>query len=203
MRVGVSLGLAVSLATMSSGVSGASSSVVKNSAYGFTFALPDHWQSVPLSGGDISGILDLMTKADPGLAGSLTTQVKRAVKQGIKVFVVGPISHHFASNINILAAPQSVGPSTSGYFDEIGVAVKVNLASSGMKNVVTSVVHWPQGRVLQVTYSFHLVVPHLLVEGLQDYVWHKGRIFVVTFSSTAMSTDRSIARVVGHSWRWT
>jgi hypothetical protein len=133
---------------------------------------------------------------------ALTTDVRQAVKEGITIFAFGPIVDRFASNINVIVEPQPSGPSTSGYFDELGVGVKLSLAGAGMKDISTSKVHWSQGTVLQATYTLHLASPSIAVKGVQDYVWHKGKIFVVTFSSAQLSTDTAAARVVGRSWHW-
>jgi len=185
-----------------SGVSGASVQTVKDAKYELAFSLPNGWRQIPLSGKDVSGLLDLVARSDPSMKSALTKEVKQAVRAGITIFALGPISNQFASNINVIVEPQSSGPSTSGYFDELGVEVKLNLASVGSKHISTSTVKWTQGKVLQATYTLHLSSPAVLVEGLQDYVWHKGKVFIVTFSSSKLSTDRTVAELVGRSWHW-
>ncbi len=202
MRTLVGLCLATSISVLTTGTSGASTHVVKNAKYGLSFTLPRHWEQISLSGNDISGLLDFVAKADPSMRSALTTDVRQAVKEGITIFAFGPIVDRFASNINVIVEPQPSGPSTSGYFDELGVGVKLSLAGAGMKDISTSKVHWSQGTVLQATYTLHLASPSIAVKGVQDYVWHKGKIFVVTFSSAQLSTDTAAARVVGRSWHW-
>ena len=155
-----------------------------------------------MTGNDISGLLDLVTKREPSLKSSLTAEVKQATKEGVKIFALGPIVNKFTSNINVIVEPQSTGPSTFGYFDQLGVEVKLNLASAGMKEIKTSKVHWSQGEVMQATYTLRLSSPTMSVKGIQDYVWHKGEIFVVTFSAAKLSTDESVASTVGRSWHW-
>jgi len=202
LRTTLPLCLALSASALASGPSGASTRTVTLAKYGLSFTLPNHWQEIPLTGGDISGMLDLVTKADPSMKSSLTSEVKQAAKQGVKIFALGPIVDKFASNINVIVEPQPTGPSTSGYFDQLGVVVKLNLASAGMKEVKTSKVHWPQGDVLQATYTLHLSSPLGSVKGIQDYVWHKGKIFIVTTSSSKLSTDQSVVATISRSWRW-
>lgn len=136
------------------------------------------------------------------MKGTLTTQVKQAAKEGIKIFAVGPITGQFASNMNVIVEPQVTGPSTPGYFDELGVEVKLNLTNAGMKEVKTSKVHWSQGDAVQATYTLHLATLNASVKGIQDYVWHKGRIYVVTFSVSTFATDKSVAKIVSNSWHW-
>jgi len=187
---------------MSTGTSGASTHTVTLKKYGLMFTLPTHWQEIPLTGSDISGLLDLVTKADPSMKSSLTTEVKQAAKAGVKIFALGPIVKKFATNINVIVEPQPTGPSTAGYFDQLGVEVKLNLAGAGMKEIKTSKLQWPQGEVLQATYALHLSSPVMVVKGIQDYVWHKGKIFIVTISSLTLSADEAVAAVVGHSWHW-
>jgi hypothetical protein len=78
--------------------------------------------------------------------------------------------------------------------------VKLNLSGSGMKRVKTRTVHWSQGDVLQATYV--LPLDSVMVRGIQDHVWHKGKVFIVTFSSASVSVDESVAKAVGKSWHW-
>jgi hypothetical protein len=198
----VPLLLTLSVILLTSDTSEASTQTVKVAQYNLSFALPSHWQQVALNGSDISGILDLVAKADPSMKHSLSTEVKQAAKEGIKIFAFGPIVDHFASNLNVIVEPQPSGPSTPGYFDQLGVEVKLNLANAGMKKISTSTVRWAQGEVLQATYSLHLVSPVIVVKGIQDYVWHKGRVFIVTFSSAKLSSDAAAAHLVGRSWHW-
>jgi len=194
--------LALLLTFLTAGTSGASSQTIKEPKYGLTFTLPNRWERIPLTGSDVSGLLDLLTKSDPSMKGTLTTQVKQAAKEGIKIFAVGPITGQFASNMNVIVEPQVTGPSTPGYFDELGVEVKLNLTNAGMKEVKTSKVHWSQGDAVQATYTLHLATLNASVKGIQDYVWHKGRIYVVTFSASTFATDKSVAKIVSNSWHW-
>ena len=187
---------------LTAGTSGASTQTVKEAKYGLTFTLPSRWERIPLTGSDVSGLLDLITKSDPSMKGTLTTQVKQAAKEGIKIFAVGPITGQFASNMNVIVEPQVTGPSTPGYFDELGVEVKLNLTNAGMKEVKTTKVRWSQGDVVQATYTLHLTTLNASVKGIQDYVWHKGRIYVVTFSASTFATDKSVAKIVSNSWHW-
>ena len=140
IRTFVTLALALSITVLATGTSGASKKLVKDMRYGFSFTLPDHWQQIPLTGNDISGLLDLATKADPSMKSSLTKEVKQAARSGVKIFALGPIINNFASNMNVVVEPLSSGPSTSGYFDELGAQVKLNLAGDGMKNAHTAAV---------------------------------------------------------------
>jgi hypothetical protein len=194
--------LVAAVTILTTGTSGANTLTVKDAKYNLSFTLPDQWREIPLSGGDISGLLDLATKADPSMKSSLTAEVKQEAKAGVKIFALGPIVDQFASNVNVIVEPQAEGPSTPGYFNELGVEVKLNLASAGFKKLKTSKVHWSQGDVLQVTYTLHLATTSSLVKGVQDYVWHKGKIFIVTFSSSKLSVDKVVAQLVGQSWRW-
>jgi hypothetical protein len=198
----VPLFLALTVTLLTSGTSGASTKTVTDAKYGLSFNLPDQWQEIPLTGSDITGLLDLVTKADPSMKSSLTKEVKQAAKTGIKIFALGPISDDFASNLNVIVEPLAGGPSTAGYFDQLGLEAKLNLAGAGMKKIVTSKVHWSQGEILQAKYTLHLSTSKVSVQGIQDYVWHKGNIFIVTFSSSKLSTDKAVAKIVSRSWHW-
>jgi hypothetical protein len=202
MRSIVPLCLALSVTLLTSDTSGASSQTVTVKKYGLSFTLPRGWQQIPLTRSDVSGLLDEITKTDPSLKSALTTEVKKAASEGMKVFALGPIVDQFASNINIIVEPLADGPSTSDYYKELGVEVKLNLAETGMKSIHTSKVHWSQGNVLQATYTLHLASSSVTDKGVQDYVWHKGMVFIVTFSSSKLSIDESVAKVVARSWNW-
>lgn len=202
LRTLVPLSLIATLTLLGTGTSGASSVTIKDAKYNLSFTLPGDWREIPLTGGDVSGLLDLATKADPSLKSSLTAEVKRETKAGVKIFVLGPISDEFASNLSVIVEPQAEGPSTSGYFDELGAEVKLGLAGSGFKKIETSKVHWSQGEVLQATYTLHLASTSVPVKGVQDYVWHKGKIFIVTITSGTLSADVAVAHQVGYSWHW-
>ncbi|MFI5035461.1 MAG: hypothetical protein ACHQFZ_04580 [Acidimicrobiales bacterium] len=181
---------------------GAAGSKLTDSKYGFSFSIPPGWQKIPLTGGDISGLLDLLTKSDPTMKGALTNEVKQAAKQGIKDFAFGPISHNFASNINVIVEAASGPSSGSSYFDQAGVEVKISLTGFGMTNVKTSTVDLPFGKELQATYSLPKTLAPQWAYGLQLYLRHKLHLYIVTFSSSTLSRDRSTALQAERSWRW-
>jgi hypothetical protein len=182
VRSTVSFVLLLLGSAMLSGVSGASGRTVTDSKDGLAFTLPSHWQQIPLSGNDITGFLDIITKSDPSMKSALTTEVKQAATKGVRIFALGPIVQHFSPNINVIVERQSTGPSTPGFFDELGVQVKLTLTSAGLKHVTTSTAHWAKSKVVQATYSLQVASSSAPVEGLQLYVWHGGKIFIVTFS---------------------
>ena len=55
---------------------GAAGPQVKEPKYGFTFALPTNWRTVPLNGSDIESLLNSATHNDPSLSNALSAQGK-------------------------------------------------------------------------------------------------------------------------------
>jgi len=175
---------------------------VHDAKYGFTFNLPAHWQSVPLSGGDVSGLLNLITKADPSMKAALSAQVTQAAKSGFRFFALGPIRNKFAPNINIIVEPVNGLPTGTSYYNEMGVEVKLNLVSAGLKNVRTGTVALSLGKVVEATYSLKTKLSASTAFGVQFYLPHKGHLFIVTFTSWSLATARSDSLTVGNSWGW-
>jgi hypothetical protein len=126
---------------------------VTDSKYGFSFSLPSGWEHIPLTGGDVSGLLDIITKNDPSMKCALSSDVKQEAHNGIKVFALGPISKNFASNVNVIVEGVSGLPSGSTYFDERGGEVKLELSGAGMNQVETSTVDLPFGKEMDSTYT--------------------------------------------------
>jgi hypothetical protein len=181
---------------------GASGSKVHDVKDGFSFSLPSGWLQIPLTGRDVSGLLDAATKADPALKGALTTQVQQYVKKGVKIFVVGPIVRGEASNINAIVASSAGLPSGATYFDELGVQVKIGLSSIGGQHVVTSKVKFAKGTQLQATYSLPTSMIKNGAYGVQLYIRHLSHLIVITFTSATKADSKRIAREVEKTWTW-
>jgi len=182
---------------------GASGAKVLDVKDGFSFSLPSGWLQIPLTGKDVSGLLDAATRADPALKTSLSNEVKQYVKKGVKVFVVGPIVRGEASNINAIVTSTAGLPSGAAYFDELGVQVKIGLATIGAQNVVTSKVTFANGTQLQAKYSLPTSMIKNGAYGVQLYVRHLSRLVVITCTSATRAASQRIAREVESTWAWT
>jgi|GEM_PF-2189131 hypothetical protein len=180
----------------------AASSKVTNTKYGFTFGLPSGWQEIPLTGGDVSGILETVTKADPALKAALGDEVKRDAKQGVQSFAVGPIMHAFASNINVIVEPASGLPTGSTYFDELKSETKTELASIGMLYAASSTISTPLGKEVQATYTLPAKLAPSGGYGLQIYLRHKSLFYIVTITTASKSSNQATAAELEDSWRW-
>ena len=181
----------------------ASGTTVLDAKDGFSFSLPSGWLQIPLTGKDVSGLLDAATKADPALKSTLSNQVQQYVKKGVKVFAIGPIVRRFASNVNVIVGPTTGLPSGAAYFDELGVQVKIGLATVGSQNIVTSKVKFARGTQLQATYSLPTALAKNPAYGVQLYIRHLGHLIVITFTSATLANSRLIAHEVESSWVWT
>lgn len=171
--------------------------------YGFSLSLPTHWRRVPLTGSDLTALLQAMRKQYPSLATALTAQVAQAAKHGIKLFAVGPPSHNFLPNINVGVQAVHAGATASQVDAELVAQLKIVLASSGATDLHVSSVATRLGRVVRASYVFDLKspTPHVF-DGVQLYTVHKGRLYVITCSAGARPQDLAIAAHVERTWRW-
>ena len=151
---------------------------VSEAKLGFSFSLPNHWQPIPLNGSDIKGLLDLATKADSSLKSTLSSEIKHAEQQGVKFFAVGPVTHHSLPNVNIIEESSSGVPTGKAFFQQ-GVEIKLQMTSSGFKNVKTNDVTLGFGKVVQATYAITSALTSRTVHGDQFYILHKSHLFIV------------------------
>jgi hypothetical protein len=180
----------------------AASSSVTSTKYGYSFGLQSGWQQIPLTGGDISGILTTVTKADPALKTALGNEVKQDAKQGVQSFAVGPIVNGFASNINVIVESVSGLPSGSSYFNEMKLGAKTDLAKIGMLHVASSIIETPIGKEIQATYTLPAKLAPPGTVGLQIYLRHKSLFYIVTITASTQSSNLITAGVVENSWKW-
>jgi hypothetical protein len=176
---------------------------VNESKYGFSFSLPSNWKAIPLTGTDAGALLNAAKSADPALANVLDSQLIQAVKQGLKVYAVGPVSGTSFPNLNIGIESSSGSPAGQAFLSAMDAEVKIALTEVGVQDLNTSDTRLPLGNALLVTYRLPLKVSSNLTEvGVQLYFEHGPEVYVVTFSSSSMSLDQAVSHVVENSWRW-
>jgi hypothetical protein len=176
---------------------------VDESQYGFSFSLPSKWKAIPLSGTDAAALLNAATSIDPALANVLDSQLIQAVKQGLKVYAVGPVSGTSFPNLNIGIESSSGSPTGQAFLSAMDAEVKIALTEAGVQDLKTSDVRLPMGNALQVTYGLPLKTTRSVIDvGVQLYLEHGPNLYVVTFSSPSMSVDQAVSRVIENSWRW-
>jgi len=179
------------------------SNTVNEPQYGFSFSLPANWKEIPLTDTDTGALLSAAKSADPGLANVLDSQLIQAVKQGLKVYAVGPVSGNFIPNLNIGIESSFGAPTGQEFLSEMDAEVKILLAEAGVQDVKTSDTRLPMGNALRVTYKLPLKTTSTVIDvGVQLYLEHGPHIYVITFSSRTMALDRSVAQVVENSWSW-
>jgi hypothetical protein len=176
---------------------------VNESQYGFSFSLPSNWQAIPLSGTDAAALLNAGKSIDPSLANVLDSQLIQAARQGLKVYAVGPASGTSFPNLNIGIESSSGSPTGQAFLSAIDAEVKIGLTEAGVQDIKTSDVRLQLGNALQVTYRLPLKTTGNVTEvGVQLYLEHGPRLYVITFSSSTMSLDQAVSRFVEDSWRW-
>jgi len=201
-RAAVALTLCVAPLVMTSSVAGASGATVRDAKDGISFSLPTAWLQIPLTGKDVSGLLAAATRADPALKSALSSQVQQYVKKGVRIFAVGPIVRAIASNINVIVASSAGLPTGPTYFDQMGVQVKIGLATIGASNIVTTPIAVATSRQLEATYSLTSAAVKGTAYGVQLYIRHRSNLAVVTVTSASEATSRRIAHDVESTWAW-
>lgn len=183
----------------------AAAATVTDAQYGFAFSLPTGWVRVPLNGSTINKVLSSVSKASPTLAKALTSEVAQATKQHLKVLAIGPATGSFFPNLNIgvEAAPSALsGPLL---LSAMVTEVKSSLSDLGvLHNLSVSTVTLPIGRAVEASYILPLKPGATdLADGVQIYIVHGGRLYVVTFTAKSQHVNASTAHVVETSWHWT
>jgi len=201
-KLAFSLTAVVGLLMASSAPAGAAT--VSEAQYGFTFSLPSNWTQIPLNAKDIGAIIGAAAKGDPALENVLDQQAVAATKKGLKVFAVGPISGGFFPNLNVGVTSAMGAPTGSAFVSLMMAEVKITLTEAGATHVDAAPAHLPLGPAVQAGYQLKLsVTAHpVLVHGLQFYVEHGSRLYVITFSGTTPAEYQPAAHEVVTSWHW-
>ncbi len=198
----VPLALAAGLVLGAPSAAAAATAVV-DPQLGFSVSLPTNWHRVPLTGTDLTALLQAVSKQYPGLASVLNAQVTQAAKHGLKLFAVGPASHSFIPNFNVGVQPVPTTTPGPTFYAQAAAQLKVVLASSGATQLHVVPVVMPFGRAVEASYTFDLKspTPHV-VDGTQLYTVHAGRLYVITCSAGSRPQDRAIAALVERTWHW-
>jgi len=176
---------------------------VAEAQYGFSFSLPTGWHQVPLDGSDVSTLISQAAKHVPGLENALSNQVQQATAQGVKVFAVGPSAGTTVPTLNIQVQSSAGVPTGIEFVKEAELQGKLALAQIGAKQIQASAPRLPLGQVVEMSYVLPLTGSSVAsVSGEQIYIAHKAHFYILTFTSSKISDDRSAVRVVANSWRW-
>jgi len=172
--------------------------------YGFSFSLPPRWTQIPLDSKDIGAFISAAAKGDPSMENVLDQQAVQAGKKGLKIFAVGPVSGDFFPNMNIAVASAAGTPTGSAFIDLMTAEVKLTLTEAGAMQLKVVPTHIPLGPAVQATYKlqFNLWSRVFPVYGLQFYLEHGPRLYVITFSALSPAEDRATAQIVDGTWRW-
>jgi hypothetical protein len=174
---------------------------IKESHYGFSFALPASWKLVPLNGSDVTNLLNTATHDDPSLANGLSSQVKAGASKGMKVFAIGPLVGSTIPNVNVIVASSAGGPTGRAFAQSSATQAKIEMAELGVQQIKTSVVQTRLGAVAEAAYTLNLknTAPQF---GVQLYLEHASRIDIVTVTTSNAENTQSNLLTVISSWRW-
>ena len=186
------------------GIASSATAAVKvtEHALGFSFSLPAHWKVIPLHAKDVTQLLNAATKSDPALTGALTKEIRQAAHQGVKVFAVAPVLMHTNPNLNIIVESSAGVPTGAAFFVQGGATIKRELASSGFSHVKVSDVTGGFGKVIQVTYQIKSALTGQVVHGVQFYVRHTTRFYIITTTAPTSAYASSVSNGVATSWHW-
>jgi hypothetical protein len=183
----------------------ASATTVEELQYGFSFSLPAAWAEVPLSGALVDKFIRVAAKDDPRLEKALGNEVEQATKQHLKVLAVGPPTGGFFPNLNIgvEGSPSLSVGSLATLLPLLQAQVKELLSSIGARELKVFTTKLRFGTAVEANYGFPLAAqPGHLAQGIQLYVVHGPRLYVLTFTAETQPQDVAVARVVEASWRW-
>jgi hypothetical protein len=194
--------LVIGLSTGSA--AGAAGNEISDISDGFSFALPANWIQVPLNHGDLAGIISVAVKKNPNLKNLISGAAESAIKNHIKLFVVGPVVSGFMSNVNVYVSSSKNQLTGRAFLESTDAQMKITYAVVKMTKVRTSIKTSPMGQILESSYQ----LPRSMSKGTPVYqiqlvVEHQAHIEVVTISTTSAVRGQSILRSVISSWRWT
>jgi hypothetical protein len=176
--------------------------LVREQKYGFTLRLPAQWNPIPLDGSDITSLLNTATHDDPSLTNALSSQVKSATAQGIKLFAVGPLVGSFVPNLNVIVQSSVAVPGGKGAFlAAVTVQAKISLGEAGITKITSATVHDAMGAVVQVSYTLPLKTGD--AHGVQIYAERGSRLVIMTVTTSTPSQSLTDARAIAGSWHWT
>jgi len=196
--------VAASLVALGSAQLPAGATTVTEHQYGFSFSLPAGWSQVPLNSAMVGEFLRDAAKKAPSLAKALDSEVEQATKEHLKVLAIGPVSGGFFPNLNVSIETSPTSLTGPALLTLMKAEVKELLAGLGVKQTVVSTPALPLGSAVQASYAVPVESAGLkLVQGIQIYVVHGARLYVVTFTATTLTADQQSAHAVEATWHWT
>jgi hypothetical protein len=174
---------------------------IKDSRYGFSFALPASWKLVPLNGSDITNLLNTATHDDPALANGLSNEVKAGASKGMKVFAIGPVVGTTIPNVNVIVTSSAGGPTGHAFAESSVTQAKIEMAELGVQQIKASIIQTRLGAIAEATYTLNLKTsaPQF---GAQLYLEHKSHVDIVTVTAPNTADTQSNLRFVISNWRW-
>jgi hypothetical protein len=176
---------------------------VTDAQYGFSFSLPAAWTQVPLDSALIGKFLDAAAKNDPSLKKVLGNEVAQATKEHLKFLAIGPVARGFFPNMNIALETSPSLSSGTAFLALMRAQVKELLTGLGVRQLKVFVTKAHFGTAVEANYAFPIAsAPRGLVQGIQVYLVHGPRLYVITFTANTQKQDVAAAQVVEASWHW-
>jgi hypothetical protein len=114
-----------------------------------------------------------------------------------------PIAGGFLSNVSVIVESGKGSPTGKAFYTAAQAQLQVALVVDGYTDLKLRVTHLSLGEALEGTYNLSNKSLGVTTAGLQLYIRHESRIYIVTISSHSHSLDTSLLKTVGESWKWT
>jgi len=196
----ISLGALLALATTS--VATGADAKVTDTKDGFSLTLASGWTKIPLTGTLSKALLAKATGGNTTLEKSITTEVKSAASDGVKVFVIGPVNKSFAANFNVGVESSSGAPTGAAFVGAVESQERSQLAQAGIGDVHIHSATLPLGKVVEVSYALPKSVAGVPASGLQVVYEHTTHVYFLTITSLNAAADVHTLTWISSKWRW-
>ena len=140
---------ATSAATTGPAASIATTGRIELPEHGFAVTLPDGWNRIDLSAGDLDAIMEAAGGMNPELADMYSAQIQAMISSGLALFAFGPGTS--GANLNVLVLPG--GGLSLDLLEQMNMAQIESLADGA---VASERVQLPVGEALHLRYRMQV-----------------------------------------------
>ncbi|MGP1674930.1 MAG: hypothetical protein ACTS8Z_06940 [Candidatus Limnocylindrales bacterium] len=140
---------ATSAATTGPAASIATTGRIELPEHGFAVTLPDGWNRIDLSAGDLAAIMEAAGGMNPELADMYSAQIQAMISSGLALFAFGPGTS--GANLNVLVLPG--GGLSLDLLEQMNMAQIESLADGA---VASERVQLPVGEALHLRYRMQV-----------------------------------------------
>lgn len=161
--------------------------VHSNDADEFALAIPESFEVIDVSAGDLDEIIERLSEANPGLA-DMADQIKSIFSSGGKLVAIDPdASEGFSDNLNIIVTPGTGDVTSLTAQEQIRQQIETFATNVEFDEVQA------HGRsILTASYEATINRPDgtpALFYGRQAYIPAGGRVWVLTFSTGSAAAE--------------